>query len=136
MWNVSPSVPVGLYSVSNARPSVGEIAVVRLPFDVAIVAHRRGYIPRANLLLKPTAATAGARVCRIADRVFIDGILRATAMTHDRKHRAMPAWHGCTTLAQNQLFVLSATPGSFDSRYFGVLDANALIGRAHPLWTN
>jgi len=35
IWNASPSVPVGLYLVTQASPHIGDLAVLRLPPVIA-----------------------------------------------------------------------------------------------------
>ncbi|MBU2580902.1 MAG: S26 family signal peptidase [Alphaproteobacteria bacterium] len=135
VWNASPSVPVGLYWIVNRSPRVGTVAAVRLPANIAALAHARGYLARNAILLKPVVATHGSRVCRWANVVLFDGRHRAHAKSHDAAARPLPRWDGCVTLGASDHFLLSTAPGSFDGRYFGVLRGDAAIGQAIPLWT-
>jgi type IV secretory pathway protease TraF len=75
IWNASPSVPVGLYLVTQASPHVGDLVALRLPQVIAAFAARRGYLPTSAYLLKPIAAAAGDLVCRLGERVFVRGVL-------------------------------------------------------------
>jgi conjugative transfer signal peptidase TraF len=134
IWNASPSVPVGLYLVTQASPHVGDLVALRLPSVIAAFAARRGYLPASAYLLKPIAAAAGDLVCRFGERVFVRRVLAATAKTADDDGNAMPAWQGCRVLQAGELFVLADHPASFDSRYFGPLDAASVVGRAVLLW--
>ena len=131
VWNASPSVPIGLYGIVHRRPEVGELALVRLPEELAEIAHRRGYLPRSALLLKPVAAGAVDRVCRLGADVFVQSRLIARAMTDSEP---LPLWRGCRTLGGSELFLIAEHPGSFDSRYFGPLHAKHVIGTAVPIW--
>jgi type IV secretory pathway protease TraF len=131
VWNASPSVPIGFYGIVHRRPDVGELALVRLPDDLAEIADRNGYLPRSALLLKPVAASAVDRVCRFGADVFVQGRPVARAMTEGGP---LPPWRGCRTLGGSELFLLAEHPTSFDSRYFGPVDAKHVIGTAIPLW--
>ena len=45
-------------------------------------------------------------------------------------------WAQCRQLVVDELFLLNVTnPASFDSRYFGPIDASFVVGRAVALWT-
>lgn len=135
LWNTSASVPRGLYLVSDERPARGELAVVRPPRDLARLMARRRYVPLGVPLLKPVAAVSGQVICRIEDKVTIDGRAEATALRADRLGRPLPDWSGCIRLRADQFFMLAdASPASFDGRYFGPVDGKAVIGRAVPVW--
>jgi conjugative transfer signal peptidase TraF len=134
VWNASPSVPVGLYRLASRAPLMGELAVIRLPEPLRILAETRGYLRRGALLIKPVAAGAGDTVCRHGPLVTINGRIVAHARTLDAGGRPLPAWAGCFRLAADQIFVLSADPDSFDSRYMGPIDRAHVFGLALPVW--
>lgn len=137
VWNASPSVPVGFYRVTpGAPPRIGDLAVVRPSPALARFMADRRYVEAGVPLVKPVAAAGGARVCRHGPRVTIDGRHVATALDADRLGRRLPRWTGCYRLARNELFLIApASPASFDSRYFGAVHSDAVVGRARPLWT-
>jgi conjugative transfer signal peptidase TraF len=136
IWNASPSVPVGLYLVTKAPRRVGDLVVFRLPPVIAAFAARRGYLPTSAYLLKPIAAVAGDLVCRFGERVLVRGVLAGIAEDTDADGNAMPTWQGCRILQTGEVFVLADHPRSFDSRYFGPLDAASIAGRAVLLWSH
>lgn len=129
-------MPVGFYWISHKSPSVGTLAAVRLPIEVASFADARDYLDSNAILLKPVAATHGSRICRWAHIVLVDQHLQAHAHSNDAVGRSLPRWRGCVTLSAGDLFLLSTTPDSFDGRYFGVLHRDAVVGQAIPLWTS
>jgi len=137
VWNASPSVPTGLYRIEpGARPRVGDLVALRPSPALARFMAERQYVEAGALLMKPVAATAGARVCREGNDVTIDGRRVATALARDRRGRALPRWQGCHALGADQLFLIApAMPDSFDSRYFGPVDRSGVVGRALPVWT-
>jgi conjugative transfer signal peptidase TraF len=134
VWNASASVPPGLYRIEPGPVRHGDLALIRLPPRIADLADRRGYLPKSAYLIKFVIAVAGDRVCRFGARVFVNGAFRARPFTRDRQHRHMPAWHGCYRLASGQVFVLTNDPDSFDSRYFGPLSHQHIIGRGVRIW--
>jgi conjugative transfer signal peptidase TraF len=134
VWNASPSVPIGLYRIDLGPVRRGDLVLIRLPPDVAELAARRNYLPKSTYLIKFVSAVAGDQVCRLGDRIFVHGALAARALTNDSLGRPMPSWQGCWRLASGDLFLLADNQQSFDSRYFGVVSARDVVGRAAQLW--
>jgi conjugative transfer signal peptidase TraF len=133
LWNASPSVPVGVYWVATVPPGNGEFAVIHLPDALRTLAAVRGYLAATALLIKPVTATMGDLVCRHGATVTINGQTVAHASMADGLGRPLPHWAGCITLTAGQVFLLSAAPDSFDSRYFGPIDSAHVLGTAHPI---
>ena len=130
IWNASASVPTGLYWVGQGVPGTGDLAVAQLPAHMAALPADRGYLPRTAYLLKPVAAISGDRVCRYGAYVFVRGAFMARALTSDSYRRPLPRWQGCRMLRAGEFFLLSHEPESFDSRYFGPIEALHIVGRA------
>lgn len=136
VYNASNSVPVGWYRISPANSlAPGNLVLVHLSLEVRSLAAQRGYLPANVPLLKTVAAMAPQRVCVHDSQVRVDGVVVARLLRWDRQGRALPAWQACRRLVGDELFLLSSSnPASFDSRYFGPVSADAVIGRAQPLW--
>ena len=48
----------------------------------------------------------------------------------------LPRWQGCRRLGADELFLIATdSAASFDSRYFGPVTRDRVIGRALPVWT-
>lgn len=143
-YNPSDSVAVGWYRVdpldhrAGSLPiplSVNSILLVPLPAEAAALAAQRGYLPTRVPLLKRVGATAPQEVCIAGGIVRIDGVPSAAVLRTDRLGRPLPSWQQCRRLAPGELFLLSVTnPASFDSRYFGPVNASTVIGVARPVW--
>lgn len=138
VYNASDSVPVGWYSIDPPRSAgslrVGSIVLTRLPTEPAALAAQRGYLPAHIPLLKRVGAVSPQHVCVREGQVRIEGTPVAVVLWADRLGRAMPVWNGCRALVEGEVFLLSEMhPGSFDSRYFGPIDASLVIGPAHPI---
>jgi conjugative transfer signal peptidase TraF len=137
VYNPTASAPQGWYRVEPGGDlHVGDYVIARLPHAMARFAAARGYLPFGVPVLKQIVATAGHNVCETEGDVTVDRILRATTLPVDVRGRRMPQWDQCRILLPNELFLLNeAHPASFDSRYFGPLDASFVIGRAVAVWT-
>lgn len=137
VYNPSDSVARGWYRIGSPDSlHVGGTVLVQLPAGVAAFSAQRGYMPAGVPLLKRIGAVAPQSVCVGDGAVRIDGVLVAAVLAQDSAYRRLKPWAQCRTLAVGELFLLSNVhPASFDSRYFGPVDASAVIGSAHPLWT-
>ncbi|MFZ3121450.1 MAG: S26 family signal peptidase [Variovorax sp.] len=140
VYNPSDSVARGWYRIDPiAKPDllhVGSIVLARLPDSVAAFAAQRSYLPDGVPVLKRIGALAPQSVCIREQVVRIDRDPVAITRLHDGAHRPLSAWTQCRPLVGDELFLLSNTnPASFDSRYFGPIDASAVLGIARPLWT-
>ncbi len=131
--NLSRSAPVGFYRLEAAPLHRGAFAVVLLGQPWRNLARSRGYLLSKAWLIKPVAALAGDRICRLGQIITINGRLAAVAQPEDKKGRFLPEWEGCKTLVEGELFLLSDREDSFDGRYFGVTPRSALIAKAVPV---
>jgi conjugative transfer signal peptidase TraF len=142
--NMTRSFPIGLWRIEAMRrePIVGDTVFICPPktpaFDLAL---ERGYLPRGlcpsgtGPLIKTIAALAGQDIA-INGRVHVDGRLldHSELRPADTKGRAPPAFAGGAVPA-NSVFLHSRFPGSYDSRYFGPVPANGILGLAKPVFT-
>jgi type IV secretory pathway protease TraF len=134
VWNATASAPEGVYFVHPGAPlSVGDLAAVRPDPELARWLDARGYLPTGALLIKRVAARPPSEVCRNGAEVRISGAVVAQAAAADRARRPLPSWRGCRALARGELFFLNPAPGSLDSRYFGPVSADAVVGRVTRL---
>ena len=137
VYNPTESAPPGWYVVHpETQVAVGDYVIAQLPRDIAVFAAKRDYLPHHVPVLKRIAATAGQRVCVRDGTVLINGAAVATTLTRDGKRRRLIGWPHCRKLETGELFLLNASaPSSFDSRYFGPIDASFVRGKANLLWT-
>ena len=138
IWNLTPSVPRGLYLVTPpAAWRVTTLVVAWPPEPLATQLDRGGYLPRGVPLLKRIFAVAGQTVCRTRTTISVDGIAAASARERDRRGRLLPSWQGCRVIADDEVFLMNWNePDSLDGRYFGPLPKAAIVARAVPLWTD
>jgi conjugative transfer signal peptidase TraF len=135
VWNTTASMPTGLYLLHRSFPARAQMVLIDPPPAVRRLAIARGYLGPRSTLLKTVVALQGDRVCRWGSAVWVSGNRIAAARVADARHRLLPAWRGCQVLGHGEVFVLGHASSSFDSRYFGSIDARWIIGVAVPIWT-
>ena len=137
IWNASQSVPIGLYRVQQAdQLTVTDLVIAMPEGPLADFLAERGYLPLHVPLIKRILAVPGQTICRNHLTVMVDGIEMGEARERDHRGRKLPAWDGCQTIAQGEVFLMNwDEPASLDGRYFGPIRSSAIIGRAQPLWT-
>ena len=137
IWNSSESVPIGLYRMRPVSSHyVTEIVAVRPPEPLARYLDLNGYLPTGVPMLKRVLALPGQIVCRNGSTITVDGIAMGEARERDCRGRPLPVWQGCDPVGEGEFFLMnwqSAT--SLDGRYFGMMPATAIVGRALPVWT-
>ncbi len=138
VWNASGSVPVGLYRLQpTGNLFVTELVAVQPPESVATFLSERGYLPRGVPMLKRVLGLPGQIVCRDGLAVTVDNIALGEARERDSRGRPLPVWQGCRVIADGEVFLMNwQSADSLDGRYFGVLPAAVIIGRAEPVWTS
>jgi conjugative transfer signal peptidase TraF len=137
LWNASQSVPVGLYRLRpTGRLAVTDLVAVRPPEPTATFLADGNYLPRNVPMLKRVLALPGQTVCREHLTITVDAIAMGVARERDSRRRPLPFWQGCRIIADGEVFLMNwQSADSLDGRYFGVLPASAVIGKAEPLWT-
>ncbi len=136
IYNPSPSAPEGFYFIDKrAVPEVGDYVLLTLPKSVTMMALKRQYVGRGTPLLKQVIAQFGGHVCIKYDVVYVNYEAVTKVKSYDPSGRKMPVWEGCRTLEKGELFLLNLySIYSFDSRYFGPVTQNKIIGIAFPIW--
>ena len=142
--NLTPSEPLGLWRIvqPNRPILVGDLVFICPPATGAMrEARARGYLRfglcagRVAPLIKTVVATSGQAV-EIADDVRIDGrpLPNSRVASVDGQGREMLQYDG-GVVPPGAVFLHSDFPGSFDSRYFGPLPRDGVLGLAQEVWT-
>lgn len=143
-FNVTPSMPVGLYRLVGELPERGDPVAFCLdgngPFSR--LAEDRRYIPGSRCpLLKKLAALPDDTLVIDAEGIHIlppggaDFHLwpHSRIKTVDSQGRPVPSALTAGVIPPGQALTLGQHPGSFDSRYFGFVPLAALH-KAEPVW--
>lgn len=138
VWNLSASVPTGLYMVSPPHDlTVASLVIAYPPEPLATWLADGHYLPHGLPLLKPVIAITGQTVCRLGPVITVDGRKIGVALEQDHNGRSLPVWEGCHVIDASEIFLMNpAEPTSLDGRYFGPIPMNTIAGRAIPLWTS
>jgi conjugative transfer signal peptidase TraF len=142
--NLTPSEPLGLWRILQLdRPTqVGDLVFVCPPVsDIMLEARARGYLRHGLCggdfapLIKTVAAITGQRI-EVGDLVRIDerSLPHSRLMQRDGQGRRMLPYAG-GIIPPGAVYLHSDFPGSFDSRYFGPLSTENVVGLAEEVWT-
>ena len=135
IYNESPSAPIGWYRIDPDGALKRDVMVAAFaPADARNLADERGYLPHSVPLLKTVWATSGEEVCRFGAKIEAPNRPVLTASPQDGLGRDLPRWDGCITLSETQVFLISTdVKTSFDSRYFGPVPLQNVLGAAEFL---
>lgn len=133
IYNPSESAPVGWYLVVDRKQVfVGDVVASWLPQEAADFANKRGYLPKDIPVIKTVAAGPGDTYC-VEDQMLKLATDWSVPILHiDGQGRALPALAGgCRSLSAGEYLLISERVlTSFDSRYFGPVGRDNIIGRA------
>ena len=144
--NLTGSMPVGLYVTARSAPVRGALVLACLPAKVAVFAKARGYVPPGvqcpggvSAVGKPVVATAGDTVTVTPAGILVNGaaVPNTRALASDRKGRRLPQLATGRYVAKpgTVWIVSSYSRFSFDSRYFGAIEARQVRANLQRLWT-
>jgi conjugative transfer signal peptidase TraF len=134
-WNLSPSMPRGLYLLERGKaPGRGSTVIFPVPDSVRPIVLARGYLPERANLLKVVVALPGDGACVRADSLVINGSVVGPVLSRDSLGRPLVRAHFCGELTEGAAFVATPAPFSFDSRYFGAVPLST-VTVVRPLWT-
>lgn len=142
--NLTPSEPLGLWRIIPLhRPAaVDDLLFICPPETAAMRAARaRGYFRSGSCpggiapLIKTVIAVAGQRV-EIGVSVSVDGrqVSSSSLARRDGKGRPLARFPS-GIVPPGYVFLHSAFPGSYDSRYFGPVPASGILGLAQEVFT-
>ncbi|AWG82268.1 conjugative transfer signal peptidase TraF [Vibrio parahaemolyticus] len=145
-WNVSHSYPTGIYKLTNEHDAYhrGELVLFCPPDNDAMhMALQRDYIKMGlcqggfTPVIKKIMAMENDRVSFEDRVVHINAQIVPSAMVlkEDSQGRSMPQL-APFTLQKNEFFMMSdhRPIDSFDSRYYGVVSLDHLLGHIEPVW--
>ena len=138
LYNPSPSAPTGFYKVRlPADLRVGDMVAAAVPEPLRSLAVRRGYLSKQTPGVKRIVGVAGDHVCYRDGTVYLNSAPLVKSMIADSRARPMPVWTDCRVLAEGEFFLaMPDVPTSLDSRYFGPVTSDSLLGRLEPLMTS
>lgn len=143
--NLTHSEPIGLYKIESTPPARRDLAAFCLSPENAYTAisSNRNYLGTSSLcpsgqkpLLKEVAGLAGDSVTVHSSLIQVnDTLFILTSRTRDNQGRELPRKLRSGIIPKGKALLLSTHhKNSFDSRYFGLVDAPALH-KVIPIFT-
>ena len=135
LYNPSESAPVGWYKLRPKDTLKNDVMVAAYaPETARRLAHARDYLPYDYPLIKTIWAEPGAYICIQNNRVRAPNRADIYQLSQDGLGRDMPKLSGCFTLGNDEYFLISKdVQAGFDSRYFGPVSRENILGRVQYL---
>ena len=137
--NLTPSLPLGLYlRVDRKTVEVGDLVAVCPPEEAAAVPRKAGLLIKGSCasgtlpLLKRVAVEGGGLVEVRPTGIYLDG----SWIQSPAPDVGLTRWPiGRHRLVRDHLWLSADHPRSWDSRFFGPIHRNRVLGIYRPLWT-
>ncbi len=135
IYNSTPSVPEGFYRYAGLEFDPGRIVLFSTPQIVRDYTLDHYSSEPLQYFLKPVLAEQGDHVCYRSGEFLLNGEVFADVESQDRSGNPLPVWNECRNLREDEVFVYSGrVKNSFDSRYYGPVAKEQIIGAFVPLW--
>jgi len=93
------------------------------------------YFRDGTQVIKEAVGLPGDRIEVTAESVWVNGVARAEGLALARTLGKRPEdFVRAETVPPGHLWVLGASPDSFDARYWGMLPVGQVVGRAYALF--
>jgi conjugative transfer signal peptidase TraF len=142
--NLSGSMPRGIYVLTQAPLRRGAIVAFCMDGDASVLALGRRYLGPGTCpdgrepLVKTVVAVAGDVVLTTRQSVDVNGVELAGSGSLEADSEGRPIGHypfGRHAVGPDQFWVFSSAPRSWDSRYFGPVHVDQVIGTVEPVFT-
>ena len=129
-YNPSYSAQVGWYRLQPDEPVIlGTQVAAYAPEWARQLADERGYLPYDYPLIKTVWAVHGDEVCYNTQSVSVPKRPDIPVLGQDVLGRDMPQRSGCIVLGSGEYLLISPdVQTGFDSRYFGPVRAESILG--------
>ncbi|NKB82782.1 MAG: hypothetical protein GKS05_13320 [Nitrospirales bacterium] len=137
VYNHSPSLPEGVYWLSSFHPdsyAMGDIVVIPTTTNAWPSGFAHHLNPGATLL-KIIIAGPGDEACTTNGSLVINGEVWGHIYRTDSRGNPIPLIPFCDPVPDGHVLVGTHHERSFDSRYFGPISTQMIMGNAHPLLT-
>jgi len=135
-YSATSSMPKGFYLiVPTKKISRNDIVEFIMPPNVIKFAKEKRWIPQSGLIIKYVFGIPQDHICIRNHSIWINNKKVARIYKFYEKNKLLPQAKICGKLNKNQYVLLSkVSERSFDSRYFGVVSSQEILGRAIPIF--
>ena len=133
-YSATASMPRGFYLIVPIK-KINRYDIVEFipPLLGLTFLHNQRLVPQSGLLLKYVFAIPGDNVCVRNDAIWVND-RKIGKVYRMIEGRLLPQTKICGKLEDGQYLLLSnKRPRSFDGRYFGIVAARNILGRAIPV---
>ena len=90
---------------------------------------------RLDKLIKKVGCAPGVTLtCDAQGKFFCQGVFVGKALAADSLKHPLPQFEFSGIVPENNFFMIGTNPRSYDSKYFGFVDAGKILHKALPLW--
>jgi type IV secretory pathway protease TraF len=90
---------------------------------------------RLDKLIKKVGCAPGETLTRdVQCQFFCEGVFVGKALEADSLKRPLPQFQYSGIVPEKNFFMIGTNPRSYDSKYFGFVDAGKILHKALPLW--
>ena len=129
-------MPKGFYLITPIKEIKRfDIIEFRPPIDILNFMKEKRWIPASGLIIKYVFALPGDHACIKKQTLWINNKKIGKVHRFYDKNKLLPQTKICGKLVDDQYLLLSTeSERSFDSRYFGVISAQNILGHATPIF--
>lgn len=136
-WNVSQSVPQGLYlKVPMETIAVGDFVVYSPTDEVLTIMKERGWLAEnknQHSFLKYVGGLSGDSYAVRDNKFFINGKFIGETLLCDTNGNTLPVIQGAHDIPAGEFLPVSDDVRSFDGRYTGTVPIERIIAKVIPL---
>jgi len=135
IYNSTESLPEGFYRIIKKQNyHRGDLVVFPIPDSVLQVVTDRHWLPKDGLLIKNIVGVSGDSFSISGGKYVVRGELFGEILKADSQGRMMPVFSDDGVISHGFLVARRGVKTSFDSRYFGPVSADKIIGVAEPIF--
>ena len=137
-WNVTPSLPVGLYWHHHTNGAIQYDDKVCFHYNAPAWAAERDYLPQGVLVCKRVKGMPGDSLIRDGNHLQVCRAVGCESLgeilTTDREGRPAVAAVLPETIPTGYVYLgTTDVPNSFDSRYLGLIAISDIVRTIHPV---
>lgn len=135
VFNSTDSLPEGFYRIiKKSEYGLGDLVVFPIPDSVKGIVTDRHWLPKDGLLIKNIVGVPGDSFSTLDGKYIVKNELIGSILKNDSEGRPMPVFCKKDTVESGFLVARRGVKTSFDSRYFGALPSEKIIGVAEPFF--
>ncbi|NTW84019.1 MAG: S26 family signal peptidase [Chlorobiaceae bacterium] len=134
IYNYTESLPRGIYLLHPGFFKKGDIVAFRPSGIAARIIEERKYLGKGEFLMKHIVGFPGDSVCTDNGMLSVNGENFGGIKDVDRQGKPLPRYGFCGRLKEGYIVAIKGMNSSFDSRYYGPIKSENIIGVATPFW--